>query len=162
WQERALNAVVIGAVVVLVLLGFAPGVRAGSWLWYVWLSYATALLVGIVALTRLGWLKLFGPVLFYDMVRTSRRGRYFLVRCLYLLTGLPILSFLQCLGGIDPDLVLASFAATGVTAFGIACISVLHSVVYKRPRDAIAMTYVFLLAYLAIATTLFGFMKARY
>ena len=31
----------------------------------------------------LGWLKLFGPVLFYDMVRTARRSRYVFIRLLY-------------------------------------------------------------------------------
>src|SRR5207245_2040931 len=40
---------------------------------------------------RRGWLRLFGPVLFYDMTCLARRGRYFGMRCLYaglLLVGL--------------------------------------------------------------------------
>jgi ABC-type transport system involved in multi-copper enzyme maturation permease subunit len=75
---------------------------------------------------------------------------------LFLLTGLPILSCLQFLGGVDPDLVLVSFAATGITAFGIASMSALNSVFYKRPRDSIAMSYLMVLAYYIISTTLWG------
>src|SRR4051812_6252548 len=33
---------------------------------------------------RQGDFSLFGPVLFYDVVRTARRGRYFVSRCAYL------------------------------------------------------------------------------
>ena len=33
--------------------------------------------------SRKGWIKLFGPVLFYDAIRTSRRSRYIVLRCLY-------------------------------------------------------------------------------
>src|SRR5262245_7431945 len=45
----------------------------------VWGLIAVAALV----LLRRGWFTLFGPVLFYDMIRAGRRGRYFLLRCLY-------------------------------------------------------------------------------
>src|SRR5262245_19259729 len=40
------------------------------------------LILAAAILSRRGWLKLFGPVLFYDMVRSARRGRYFLLRML--------------------------------------------------------------------------------
>src|SRR4051812_36699205 len=43
-----------------------------------------ALLV-VAVLARRGWLKLLGPVLFYDLVRTGRRVRYILLRTLYVL-----------------------------------------------------------------------------
>ena len=59
---------------------------------------------------------------------------------LFLLAGLPILSFVQFLGGVDPNLVLAGFAATGMTMLGLAAVSILFSVICRRPRDAIAMT----------------------
>src|SRR6516165_2883601 len=39
------------------------------------------LVAGVIVVLRRGWLKLFGPVLFYDLVRLARRGRYALVRC---------------------------------------------------------------------------------
>ncbi len=194
-------------------------------------------------------MSLFGPVLFYDMIRSARRGRYFLLRMLYagflvfilftvwlsiraynndlrqisflalqffeafmmvqlvlvtvltpafvagsiaeekdrktmefllatdlrnreivlskfgarvanltllLLTGLPFLALIQFLGGVDPTLVLTGFAATGVTMFGLAGLSILNSVQMKRPRDAIAITYLFLIAYIAVGMVAFG------
>jgi ABC-type transport system involved in multi-copper enzyme maturation permease subunit len=195
---------------------------------------------------RQGWLKLFGPVLFYDMVRSGRRGRHILLRTAYasillllmwsiwwsgpvryreptvleaanlaqivfetmmavqlaavalltpayvagaiadeknrktlefllatdlrsreivlsklvsrlsqmallLLTGLPILSLLQFLGGIDPHLVLAGFAGTGLTMYGLGGVSIVQSIYHKQPRNAIAVTYLIALAYLALS-----------
>lgn len=247
WIERIAGTLVLACAVGLIL---AAGTgRIGPWATLA----LTALLVTVVAvLSRIGWLTVFGPVLFYDMLVTARRGRYFLIRCLYsgllllvlftvwanvrpfgrttardqaaqigmtyfewftvvqliavvlltpayvagsvaeekerktlefllatdlrnreiilskfgsrlgnltlfLLTGLPILSFLQFLGGVDPDLVLGGFAATAMTAVGLASLSILNSVVYKRSRDAIAITYLEVIAYVAIATVLFGF-----
>lgn len=76
---------------------------------------------------------------------------------MFLLTGLPILAMLQFLGGVDPNLVLAGFAATALTMYGIGGISILCSVQFKRPRDAIAVSYFFVLAYVALSLTLFGF-----
>jgi len=171
------------------------------------------LIIAAAVLQRMGWLKMLGPVLFYDMLVTARRGRYSLIRCgysmilllvlfsvwsatspfshhssredaaliamkffewftvvqlvatflltpayvagaiaeekdrktlefllatdlrnreivlskfgsrlcnlaLFVVTGLPILSFLQFLGGVDPDLVLASFAVVGLSSSG--------------------------------------------
>ena len=74
-----------------------------------------------------------------------------------MVTGLPILSFLQFLGGVDPDLVLASFAVVGLSVVGLASVGILNSVVYRRPRDAIAMTYLMAIGYIAIATVPFLF-----
>jgi ABC-type transport system involved in multi-copper enzyme maturation permease subunit len=210
-------------------------------------------LVAAVLLRR-GWLKLFGPVLFYDMVRSARRGRYILMRFLYavlllgalwfvytttaqryagqdlppleaarlaeayfdffmaiqlitvvlltpayvagaiadekvrktlefllatdlrsreillsklcsrlanlavfLLTGLPILSFMQFLGGIDPNLVVSGFVATGLTALGLAGVSILASTYCKRPRDAIAVSYLTIFAYYGLSTVLWAY-----
>jgi ABC-type transport system involved in multi-copper enzyme maturation permease subunit len=209
------------------------------------------LLAALAVLLRRGWLKLFGPVLFYDLVRLARRGRYPLLRCLYalflllmlcsvyqahgdlvwggvvdsramaemgaaffatfmvvqflavvfltpaytagaiaeekerrtlefllatdlqnreivlskqlsrlanlallVLAGLPILSFTQFLGGVDPDLVLAGFAATGLTMVGLASLSILCSVYSRRARNAIVVTYLTMVAYSAISGAL--------
>lgn len=203
-------------------------------LWGCWLA-------ALVVLNQLGYLPLFGPVFFYDLVRTARRKRYLLMRSLYaffllamllwvynlvalsgldaraqaarlaehffetlmlvqlgavlllmpaymggavaeekerrtlefilatdlrnreiilsklgsrlanlalfLLTGLPILSFLQFLGGIDPNLVLMGFAVTGLTMLGSGSVTLLCSVLMRRARDAIGATYLFHLAY---------------
>jgi ABC-type transport system involved in multi-copper enzyme maturation permease subunit len=206
------------------------------------------LVLAAAVLLRRGWLRLFGPMLFYDLLRIARRSRYFLFRGLYslvlslllawfyliwaidrpantmsanemaqfaesffytflcvqflvvivltpaytagavaeekerktlefilatdlrnreivlsklasrlanlallVLTGLPILSFLQFLGGVDPNLVLAGFAATALTMLSLAGLSMLNSVLTKRPRDAIALTYLGAVAYLLLS-----------
>src|SRR5438874_8920626 len=41
------------------------------------------LLLALAVLLRRGWVRLFGPVLFYDLVRLGRRGRLYLFRGLY-------------------------------------------------------------------------------
>src|SRR5439155_2266216 len=72
----------------------------------------------------------------------------------FLLTGLPILSFMQFLGGIDPNLVVSGYVATGLTALGLAGVSILASTYCKRPRDAIAVSYLGVFAYYAVSTLL--------
>src|SRR5262249_36819352 len=41
------------------------------------------LVLALAYLARRGWLRLFGPVLLYEVLRNARRGRYFLLRWLY-------------------------------------------------------------------------------
>ena len=72
---------------------------------------------------------------------------------LTLLTGLPILCFLQFLGGTDPLLVLAGFAATAIMMVGLAGLSVLNSVYCRRAYVAIIFTLLELAAYLVISYT---------
>jgi ABC-type transport system involved in multi-copper enzyme maturation permease subunit len=205
-------------------------------------------LLAAAILLRGRWTKLFGPVFFYDLLRTGRRVRYFLVRGAYasvlylllcwvyyawvvdtpggdlpasrlarfaetffytfmgaqfltvaaltpayvagavseekergtlefllatdldsreivlgklaarvinltflLLTGLPLLAALQFLGGVAPNLVLAGFAATGLTLASLAGLSILHSVLARKPRDALALTYLTAAAYLVVS-----------
>src|SRR5262249_7626029 len=59
---------------------------------------------------------------------------------LFVLTGLPILSLMQFFGGIDPGLLLVSFAATALTAASLAGLSILNSVLRRKARDAIVLT----------------------
>ena len=210
-----------------------------------------AMVLILAVLLRQGWITLFGPVLFYDLVRIARRGRYILLRIAYALlllmvlwstyasfseqwrtgnvpaqeiskvagtyffyfliaqiavvvlltpaftasaiaeekerktlefllatdlrnreivlsklasrycnlallvmTGLPILSLTQFMGGVDPDLVLAGFAVTGVTMASLASLSILQSVYAKKPRDAIVLTYLGAFGYLVLASSL--------
>src|SRR5207245_5792979 len=47
-------------------------------LWGLWI-------IVLAFLFRRGWIRLFGPVLIYDLVRTGRRTRNILLRCLYAL-----------------------------------------------------------------------------
>lgn len=208
------------------------------------------LLIVLIVLVSLGWVRLFGPVLFYDLVRAGRRGRYFFVRVLYalvllallllvnaiwslkgstlreneiermalmaemffatfitiqlltvllltpaytagaiaeekdkktlefllatdlcnreivlgklvarlanlsliLLAGLPILCLIQFLGGVDPNLLLASFAATAVTMASLTSLGILLSVYARKPRDAIVSAYLWMAAYLGLSS----------
>jgi ABC-type Na+ efflux pump permease subunit len=242
WRDRA---------AVLILLAL---VGAGAGYSFRWLTLAQqvvlgSLLVLVVAFAaRQGWLKLFGPVLFYDLVRSARRMRFVVVRTMYamfvgfvicwiyfivsvrrsdwrmsasemsafatgilytflsiqfitvvlltpaytagaiaeekerktlefilatdlrnrevilgkmvsrllnlsllLLAGVPILAFLQFLGGVDIGVVMAGFVATGLTMFSLAGLSMLNSVLCRRARDAIVMTYLMTFAYLLLA-----------
>jgi ABC-type transport system involved in multi-copper enzyme maturation permease subunit len=241
WEERLGAAAILAGAAVLCVVRDRLTLSQELLLWVL-------LAVALAVLLRRGWLRLIGPMLFFDLVRIARRSRYFLVRCLYalllslllgwvyliwhletstgrlrpnemarfaesffytfmavqfivvavltpaytagaiaeekdrktlefllatdlrnreiilskllsrlanltllVLTGLPILSFLQFLGGVDPNLVLAGFAATGMTMFSLAGLSILNSVLTKRPRDAIAVTYLGAAAYLILS-----------
>jgi ABC-type transport system involved in multi-copper enzyme maturation permease subunit len=237
----------------------------GALLWWHWfasgghvlgpqhLAVAAGLVLALAFLARRGWLRLFGPVLFYEVLRNARRGRYFLLRWLYavgllllllwvhwiwtldyqyganrrpldfqaharlaemyfvafavtqfvvvvaltpayvagavaeekerktlefllatdlhnreivfgkfvarlgnlglfLLTGLPVLSLMQFFGGIDPGLLLASFAVTALTALSLAGLGVLNSVLRRRARDAIVITYLAAVGYVGLAS----------
>ncbi len=200
-----------------------------------------------VGLRFLGLLRMVGPVFFYDLVRATRRGRYFLLRGLYVLgllfllwcvwanfmpwgapppslarlaefgmtfffwfisvqfavvtlltpaytagaiaeekerrtlefvlatdlrdreivlgklasrllnlaflvlAGVPVLALLQFVGGIDPGLLLAGFAATAITMISLASVSILFSTLVRRARDAIVLTYLTVLTYLILA-----------
>ncbi len=74
---------------------------------------------------------------------------------LILLTGLPIFSLLQLLGGVDPNLLLSGFAATAMTLLSLASLSLLNSVYATKPRTAILLTYLqagayFVFSYVAL------------
>jgi ABC-type transport system involved in multi-copper enzyme maturation permease subunit len=241
WEERIGFAVILAAAVALFWIRGHLLISQEVVLW-------ALLVVALAVLLRRGWLRLIGPMLFYDLVRVARRPRYFFLRCVYalllslllgwvylvwylstntgrmqpnemarfaetffytfmteqlivvfvltpaytagaiaeekdrktlefllatdlrnreivlskllsrlanitllVLAGLPILSFLQFLGGVDPNLVLAGFAATGLTMVSLAGLSILNSVLTKRPRDAISATYLGAAAYLILS-----------
>jgi ABC-type transport system involved in multi-copper enzyme maturation permease subunit len=240
WQERLAGLLVLAGAIALVWRGNHLPRSGQVVLWGL-------VLVFLAVILRRGWLKLFGPVLFYDLVRIARRRRYVILRCLYalflfltlysayrsfqppggaitaaempnlagsffkwfmsvqfvtvllltpafaagaiaeekerktlefilatdlrnreivlsklasrfsnlgllILTGLPILSITQFMGGVDPDLVLAGFAATGLTMASLTALSILQSVYAKKPRDAIILTYLATVAYLGLSS----------
>src|SRR3954470_22660312 len=68
-----------------------------------------------------------------------------LVRMLYvgvlLGVSLPVLSLLVLLGGIDPRLVLLATAATLITAWFLAALSIWVSTIARRPREALFVAF---------------------
>ena len=74
---------------------------------------------------------------------------------MYVLAGLPVIAFLQLFGGIDPDLLLAGTAATVGTVLGLSSVGIFFSVTLKKPRDAIALTYLAVAAY-AVGSSALG------
>ena len=237
WIERvSLLILLLGTAALIWRPPVAPEKTIALW---------AVLLTAAAFMLRRGWLRLFGPVLFYDMVRVGRRSRYILFRALYVaalllllwwvymmwdlehrysgampiqrmaefaeslfftfmivqlvlavvltpgyvagaiaeekdrqtleyllatdlrnreivlsklvarlanlllivLAGLPVLSFVQFFGGVDPDLLLAGFAATGLIMASLAGVSILCSVHARKPRDAIITTYLIVVAY---------------
>ncbi len=249
WRPRLGAVLVLVAVVLLAWHGGGLAAWQQAALW-------GALLVAVAVLTRRGWLRLFGPVLFYDLVRSARQGRTFLLRGSYafallvvlsllyatyfnrddpfdflfapahaglqevaqfgstffltflglqfatvfllapaftataiaeekerrtleyllatdledreivlgklvsrllallllLVGGLPVLSFVQFLGGVDPNLVLAGFAATAMTMLSLGSLGILNSVHAPRPRGAVFSTYVQAGGYLVLSS----------
>ena len=241
WVEHLSLVGVLAAVAVLI--AYAGDLE----LWQLVLAWAVLLLVAAV-LFRRGWLKLFGPILWYDLVRTGRRARTYLIRGAYLLillavlwmlyldawpqvgyrgaplnsqiarfaenflytflvtqyvlmivltpaytagaiaeekqkktiqfilatdlrsheiilgklgsrmahlgllllAGLPVFSAVQFLGGVDPHLVLAGFAATAVTLASTAGVGILASVVARPSRAAVFLAYGAILAYAVV------------
>jgi ABC-type transport system involved in multi-copper enzyme maturation permease subunit len=81
-----------------------------------------------------------------EIVLGKMMSRMFTI-LLIVLAGLPILSILQLLGGVGPDLALWSFAASVLTIAGLAGLSVACSTVSRRGRDAILLTYLAMFAY---------------
>jgi ABC-type transport system involved in multi-copper enzyme maturation permease subunit len=77
----------------------------------------------------------------------SRLGSLLLI----LLGGLPVVVSLQFLGGIDPNIILAAFASTGLSMLGLAGVSILFSAYARRARTAILQTYLAVIAYLIVS-----------
>lgn len=250
WAERGAGLLLLGAAGLLLVLGggLRPATRVACW---------GLLVLAFAALLRRGWVRLFGPVLFYDLVRTARRSRHAAARMLYggfllgtllavfllgvtyhhvgltelfsakaslppgesaqfaegffyffmfaqmvtvliltpayvaggiaeekdrqtldvlfstdlrgreiiagmvlarlgnlvlvLLTGLPVLSILQFLGGVDPDLVLLSYGFLGLTILGLTGLSVVNSLYARKTRQAVVRTYLWALGYLVLS-----------
>jgi ABC-type transport system involved in multi-copper enzyme maturation permease subunit len=67
---------------------------------------------------------------------------------LLLLAGLPVLGAVQFLGGVEPELVFAGFAATALTAQSLAGVAMFASVCASRTRQAVVAAYVMPALYL--------------
>jgi ABC-type transport system involved in multi-copper enzyme maturation permease subunit len=75
---------------------------------------------------------------------------------LLLLTGMPVLSLMELLGGIDPQLVLAFFAATAATLFSLGSISVLASIVAKTYLQAVLLSFVWIVGFYGLGCCWLG------
>jgi len=75
---------------------------------------------------------------------------------LLLAAGLPILTLMQFFGGIDPDLVIAGFVATVLIVLTLAAVGMAASVLSRKARDAIALTYLVGVAYIVLSLLLYG------
>jgi ABC-type transport system involved in multi-copper enzyme maturation permease subunit len=241
WRERLIGLAFLGAGLVLCLVTSRLTVVQQGALWAV-------LLLALALVMRLGWLPLFGPVLASDLIRTTRRGRYALLRGVYavglllfilalyrvqpaldrtgwtgaggmarfaetfcytflavqflavvaltpayaagaiaeekdrktlefllatdvrdreivlgkmasrvanltllVLTGLPILSLTQLWGGVDLGLLLAAFAATGLTLLSLASVSLLTSAYSRKAREAVVLAYLTAAGYVGLS-----------
>ena len=71
---------------------------------------------------------------------------------LFMLTGLPVLSFLQFMGGVSPNLVIAAFIMTGLSMMSLAGLSVAVSVFATRTRGAVFLTYLLAASYLLVSS----------
>ncbi len=90
------------------------------------------------------------------LLATDLRNREILfgkliVRVMWLLTfvlaGLPLLALVQLFGGVDPEQLIASFAATVVTVVGLSSVAIWMSTMMRKARDAILLTFVGYIAY---------------
>jgi ABC-type transport system involved in multi-copper enzyme maturation permease subunit len=85
WQERfGILGILAAALSLWYVADVAPP-------WVQALGWASLALL-LAFFSRRGWLKLFGPVLFYDLIRNARRTHFFVYRIMYL----GVLLFLLC------------------------------------------------------------------
>src|SRR5688572_4574354 len=94
WQER----VGLAAWLLAAAAWFYYGDRLGGPLQ---LTVAAALVLALALLARRGWLRLFGPVLFYEVIRSARRGRYILLRWLYAVGLLLLLLWVHSIWSLE-------------------------------------------------------------
>jgi ABC-type transport system involved in multi-copper enzyme maturation permease subunit len=79
---------------------------------------------------------------------------------MYIIAGLPLLASLMLFGGIDPEMLLGVFAGTILTMIALAAVSIFFSTIFKRPRDAIVVSYLMIGAYYIATAFLSVFLVA--
>jgi ABC-type Na+ efflux pump permease subunit len=94
WRERFIGLAFLGAGLALWLLSGRLTAAQEGILW-------AALLMALVLIEAGHWLPLFGPVLAYDLIRTTRRGRYAVLRGVY---AVGLLLFILALYRVQPSL----------------------------------------------------------
>src|SRR5262249_23184183 len=76
---------------------------------------------------------------------------------LILLTGMPVLGLVQLLGGVDPNIVLAAFAATLLMMVSIGSVAMYNSVRAYNTPAAIVATYFLCITYTIVSLGCLGF-----
>src|SRR5947207_779484 len=139
WLRRPLSPERLGLALVAVAgcatAWFAAGLGTGPRL-----ALAAAGLIALAVLARRGRVQLLATDLRGREIVLSKLAARLGNLLLTLLTGLPILCFLQFLGGVDLLLVLTGFAMTAAMMVGLAGLGVLNSVYCRRPHTAIILT----------------------
>src|SRR5262249_51493262 len=74
---------------------------------------------------------------------------------MFLLAGLPVLTFIQFFGGIDPDLLATGFTATLMTVLSISAVSLWCSVHARYSREGIVRSYLLVIGYFIFGFVLF-------
>ena len=91
-EERLADVILLGGMALLVTLaGVAWGMTSflslsdlqARTLWLLFALCSAAWLFALAAFHHKGWLRVCGPLLYYDLVRIARRSRYLLLRFLY-------------------------------------------------------------------------------
>ena len=85
-----------------------------------------------------------------EIVFGKAAARLFLVMQ-FVVAGLGVIVFLQLFGGIDPDLLLASTAASTLAAVGVTALGLYYSVRLRKPRDAILATTLTVMGYVFVS-----------
>jgi ABC-type transport system involved in multi-copper enzyme maturation permease subunit len=70
---------------------------------------------------------------------------------LLVLTGMPVLGLLQIMGGVEPALVLACFAALALTGLSLGGLGLACAVLVKKPQNAAWRAYQVVLLYAALS-----------
>jgi ABC-type transport system involved in multi-copper enzyme maturation permease subunit len=109
WRERMIGLAFLG---VAVLLWFLAGSLSAGQQVVLW----SVLLLALALVVRQGWLPLLGPIFFYDLIRTTRRGRYAVLRAVY---ATALLLFILALYRVQPTLDRSPWSPTtgGLTRF---------------------------------------------
>jgi ABC-type transport system involved in multi-copper enzyme maturation permease subunit len=73
-----------------------------------------------------------------------------------ILAGLPVIVFLPFWGGVDPNLVIAAFVITAVTAMSIGSLGLRLSISAARPLSATLAAYAFAVSYMVVSPCIPG------
>ena len=68
----------------------------------------------------------------------------------FLLLGLPVLSLISLFGGVDPLIIVMTYAGTATSVFFLATMAILVSVRSRTPREAVTAVYLFMICWLFV------------